>query len=166
MAARIGRAWGNMFRREEGPYWWCKINAPSSDIVAEAEEATTYQCDNTLGNPKATDCAILEYSAFPTGAENDSTLNVQPGEPTFLHSGSCSIGISSLMPLTLTWDRVKAAINEVIEVCVNAPLTIATGGRVYYSHQDPSDISGEHDLRRRNVTGFDALPPGANITLF
>ncbi|CAF9915293.1 MAG: hypothetical protein HETSPECPRED_002352 [Heterodermia speciosa] len=164
MAARIGHVWGQMSRtRDSTSSWWDKTR---SNGATEAAETTTYSCDSALGSPKLVDCAQLQYTAFPKGGE--ASLQISPEEPTFLHSASCSIGISSLVPMRLTWSRIEAAINDLIEICVNHPLT-AVGGRAYYGQQQSIDIGGwssKDELRKRNVTGLDALPPAANIALF
>lgn len=132
---------------------------------------TTYECDSKLGNPKPMDCSLLEFSAFPAGGGGN--VEVQPGVGTFLHSESCSIGISASIPMTLSWARIRAAVDDLVEICVNNPLTTAIGGRAYYGHQDPIDIGGGIGVggrrakkSRRDVSALNALPPGANITLF
>ena len=164
MAARIGHAWGLMSRtRDSGATWWGTLE---SNVATEAAETTTYSCDSSLGSPKLVDCAQLQYTAFPKDGE--ASLQISPEKPTFLHSASCSIGIFSLIPMRLTWSRIEAAINDLIEICVNHPL-ITVGGRAYYGQQrsiDIGDWSSKDELRKRNVTGLDALPPAANITLF
>ena len=70
--------------------------------------------------------------------------------------------------MTLTWERIKAAVNNLVEICVNNPRTTAVGGRAYYSDRKSSDIGSNGELKRReeNVTDSGDLPPGANITLF
>lgn len=56
-------------------------------------------------------------------------VELRPGVGTFLHSESCSIGISGSIPMTLSWARVQAAVNDLVEVCVNDPLATAVSGR-------------------------------------
>lgn len=69
-------------------------------------------------------------------------MESQPGVGTFLHSESCSIGIAASIPMTLSWAWVQATVNDLVEVCVNNPLTAAIGGRAYYGRQNPVDIGG------------------------
>ena len=165
MAERIGYYWGRMKRSRDPNFWWGLANKYHHSKASNSEK-TTYECDSMLGNPKPVDCSHLQYSAFPIGV--DESIQVQPGEPKFLHSESCSIGISSRIPVTLTWERIKAAVNDLVEICVNDPRITAVGGRAYYSDRKPGSIGGNGELKRQeqNVTGSGGLPPGANITLF
>jgi len=165
MAERIGHAWGLMSREHETERsWWGR------PLGVTADETTTYECDSKLGNPKPMDCSKLQFSAFPISG---GTVELQPGVGTFLHSESCSIGIAASIPMTLSWARVQAAVNDLVEVCVNNPLTTAVGGRAYYGRQNPVDSGGGMGVGgrklkkpRRDVTALNALPPGANTTLF
>lgn len=165
MAERIGHAWGLVTRSYalDRPWW-------GRPLGATADETTTYECDAKLGNPRPRDCSQLQYSAFPAGG-GDVTLRT--GVETFLHSESCSIGISAAIPTPPSWARIQAAVNDLVEICVNNPLATALGGRAHYGRQDPVDIGGGIGVPgrrtkkfRKDVTALDALPPGANITLF
>lgn len=167
MAEWIGRHWSQMYRdKDHQSFWWGPKDGSIGYNKVSNSDKTTYECDATLGNLKPVDCSQLQYSAFPIGG--DASIQVQPGESKFLHSESCSIGISSRIPTTLTWENIKAVVNSLVEICVNNPRTTAVGGRAYYSDGESSDIGGNGELkkRERNATASDGLPPGANITLF
>jgi len=161
VAEYIARAWSLMQRRpvdNGGGYPWygeATGNPP--------EQMTTFQCDSNLGNPRHADCSQLEYSQLETPS---GSISLQAGEARFLHAGTCSIGISVSAPSLLSWDQIKAALNDLIEICVNNPLAKAVGGRAYHGAQDRVlyNVGGQKPQKRNTVS--DTLPPHVNITLF
>lgn len=144
-------------RRGSGQPWWSPQNAVASNEMS-------YQCDAGLGSPATVDCAHIEWDQLIPLSD---TLTVGPrAGVTFLHSNTCYLAISSTIPLTLTWNQVRAAVSALMSICIHNPFQASHGGRAYYSH--PSHQIGKRGRQRRNseVTGLNALPPHANITIF
>ena len=119
-----------------------------------------YECDASLGSPSATDCSQLEWSQL--GPPSDS-VSVGPGNATFVHSDSCYLAISASTDLVLSWQQIRAAVEALLAICIMHPYSSPQGGRAYYQVQ-PSMIEGRR--RKRDVTGLNALPPHANLTMF
>jgi len=161
VAEYIAHAWSLMQRRsvdDGGGYHWY-----GESTANPPEQTTTFQCDSNLGNPQHADCSQLQYSQLETPSDS---ISLQAGEARFLHAGTCSIGISVSAPSVLSWDQINAALNDLIEICVNNPLAKAVGGRAYYGAQEQVlyNIGGQR--RRKRNTVSNALPPHVNITLF
>ena len=159
VAEHIAQAWSLMQRRpvdDGGGYPWYGRSGDEAP-----EETTTYQCDSNLGNPRHVDCSQLQYSQLQTPS---GSISLQAGEAKFLHAGTCSIGISVSAPLVLSWDQIKAGLNELIEICVNNPLAKGVGGRAYYGEEVLYNVGGQKP-KKRGMTS-NVLPPQANITLF
>lgn len=65
--------------------------------------------------------------------------------------------------MTLSWAGIRAAVDDLIESCVSNPLTGgAIGGRAYLGGGN----NERGKTKRPKATASNALPPGANITLF
>lgn len=161
VAEYIARAWSNMQRRsfdDGGGYPWYGEAAGNPP-----EQLTTFQCDSNLGTPRHADCSQLQYSQLETPS---GSISLRAGEARFLHAGTCSIGISVSAPALISWDQIKAALNDLIEICVNNPLAIAVGGRAYHGAQEKLlyNVGGQKRQKRNTVSN--ALPPHVNITLF
>ena len=119
-----------------------------------------YECDASLGSPPEADCSQLEWSQL--GPPSD-TVSVAPGVATFVHSNSCYLAISASANLILTWQQIRAAVEALLVICVMQPFNSPQGGRAYYKVQSKT-LQGWN--KKRDVTGLNALPPHANITLF
>ena len=136
-----------------------------------------YTCDARLGKPSQTDCSQLQYSQL--GSPSDTITIVGGGPPKILHSGTCTVAISSITTTTtsivLTWAQIAAAVGTLIEICVDNPLGVARGGMAVAGTQQSlldlrpgfSSSGGKKGRRRRrrDVSGFDALPRGVNVTV-
>ena len=164
-AEQINRYWGRMGRERHGDGygnpWWGMYGLGSSSPLSKA--TTTYKCDAKLGRPQHVDCSMLQYSQLD---HEDDRLTLQPGLSKFLHSQTCNIGISVSRSTSVTWRQIKAAVDTIIEACVNNPLTSATGGRAFYGHQNGFNIDIFGKKRKRDPDSMNALPLGVNITLF
>lgn len=161
VAMYIARAWSLMQRRpvdDGGGYPWYGEVAGNPP-----QQMTTFHCDSNLGNPRHADCSQLQYSQLETPP---GSISLQAGEARFLHAGTCSIGISVSAPSLLSWDQIKAALNDLIEICVNNPLAKAVGGRAYFGAQERVlyNVGGQKQQKRNTV--LNALPPHVNVTLF
>ena len=124
----------------------------------------SYQCDAGLRSPATVDCAYIEWNQLTPASD---TLTVGPKAGVrFLHSNTCYLAISSIIPLALTWNQVRTAVSALMSICIQNPFQAAHGGRAYYSH--PSHQIGKRGKKRRSseVTGLNALPPHVNITIF
>ena len=170
-----------MGRRGE-PWWGSPLTKARAGTLLDADDQMTYECDAHLGSPSPTDCSYLEYTEL--GSDGD-TVYVDPGAVTFLHQGSCSVAISSSIPILLTWQQIRLAISALIGVCVLDPLKMTQGGRAYYGKPQSLVVNGRRRKKRgqyivskkerekekewrekRGLSGFNALPPHATITLF
>lgn len=146
--------------------WWqdqetCinpRQGAPRQNAQLASEEMS-YNCDANLGNPAPQDCFQIEWSQLPSS----DTLHVGPGLATFLHQNSCYLAITASVALVLTWEQIRAAVNSLFNVCVHHPYNPVQGGRA--SYKPPRQVSGRRK-RRDGVSGLNALPPHANITVF
>ena len=69
-----------------GPWWGGITNSLSQGSTTTPEEI--YECDTSLGVPRAGDCSQLDYSMF--GAPLD-TFQIDPGVPKVLSSSKNSI---------------------------------------------------------------------------
>ncbi|MCJ1231553.1 hypothetical protein MMC12_008230 [Toensbergia leucococca] len=160
MAERIGHNWASMVRGVNHHEPWYGNSYPTNVPI----DPVSYECDAKLGNPTQVDCSQLQYSQFHNQSD---TVSLEPGIVNFLHADTCSIGISASASLTMTWQQIIAAVNGLIEICVNNPLATAVGGRAYYEPQSPSDIGGRRKTKKlRDITALNALPPHANVSLF
>ena len=136
---------------------------------AAASDDMSYECDAGLGSPATVDCAQIEWNQL--GSSSSDTLTVGPGTTTFLHQNTCYLAISATVSLTLTWTQIRTAVTTLMNVCVQNPFQPVQGGRAYY-HQNPPIPASSKQRRRKTrddtsgMTGLNALPPGANITMF
>ena len=164
-----------------GEPWWGKPYFDALDgTLVDADDKMTYECNSRLGSPSPKDCSHLEYAELGPDGDN---VQVGPGFTRFLNQGSCAVGISSSIPVTLTWEQIRLAISALIGVCVLDPVAGSQGGMAYYGK--PTSLVGEerrkrkkrgHDveqekrlekrLEKRALSGFNALPLHVNITLF
>ena len=144
-------------RLGSGQPWWSPQNMVASNEMS-------YQCDAGLGSPATVDCAHMEWDQL-TPASDTLTVGPKAGV-TFLHSNTCYLAISSTIPLTLTWNQVRAAVSALMSICVHNPFQASHGGRAYYSHASHQIGKQERKRRSSEVTGLNALPPHVNITIF
>ena len=135
--------------------WW-------SPAFWQASTEMTYECDAGLGSPSTVDCAQVEWSQL--GPSSDA-ITVGPEKTTFLHSNTCNLAISASVTLVLTWAQIRTALATLMTVCVQHPFRAPQGGRAYFGPQ-PRQVSGRIPRKRDTLTGLNALPPHANITLF
>ena len=136
--------------------WW------SVPFQSSATDQMSYECSADLGSPDPTDCTQIEWNQLPSStAPKSNTLTVTPESPTFFHSNSCSLAISSAgVSLALTWAQIRAAVASLINFCVQAPGNLPRGGKAFYS-APPHGGGGGAEIR-----GWNALPPGVNVTVF
>ena len=127
--------------------WWNSIPMSSAETV--------YECDAALGRPSVVDCEQLEWSQL--GSASD-TLSIRPEQTTFVHFNTCYLAISASLALVLDWTQIRAAVLALLNVCVYNPLYPPQGGRAYHGARTNS--------RRRDLGDLDALPVGANISIF
>ena len=146
-----------------GKPWWEICTDPRQGTSRQnallASEQMTYNCDANLGNPTLQDC--LQIEGFQL--HSSDTLHVGPELATFLHQNSCYLAITASVALVLTWEQIRAAVNSLFNVCVNHPYNPVQGGRAFY--KPPRQVSGRKK-RRDGLSGLNALPPHANITVF
>ena len=162
IAERIGYCWGRMDRYgQDGSTWYGRPGNPPETAY---ENMMTYECDAKLGNPRQTDCGHLRSSQLRGLSD---TVSLQAGTVRFFDADTCSIGIFALASVTLTWQQVLAALDDLVEICVNNPLGTAVGGRAFNGRQAAIDIGRRRRRRkRRGSIALNALPPHVNISLF
>ena len=136
-------------------------NGRNTHIFPSAVDEMTYECDSNLGNPAIADCAHIEWTQL--GHPSDS-LTVGP-EATFFHSNTCTLAISAAVTIVLLWQQIQTALAMLMDTCIQFPYQPPRGGRGYYNPQ-PVKVSRLKDKRQSSVTGLNALPPHANITIF
>lgn len=139
--------------------------------VATSEEQMSYQCDPALGAPAKVDCAHVEFNEL--GA-NDDTFSIGPGISKVLSSNTCHLTISAAITTVLYWRQVRIALDTLLNVCLAVPFGRPAGGRAFVGARhgvsggiwgrDTSNVSIDA-WTNGTITGLDALPPGANITL-
>ncbi len=156
--------------------WW--------DTVVQLASEMTCTCDPTLGSPAATDCEQLLYQGFGAGT---LTATLTPGKPIDFTQGTCSLAVSASSNEARLGSMTKA-FSSPIDVCVEDPISKPLGGRAFFG--DLSQAAIIDDLlilaipcKRRKarylearsifdnttviiVTGLNALPVGANLTLW
>ena len=123
-----------------------------------------YECDSKLGSPTKSDCTQLEYSQL--GPPSD-TLAIRPEAAKLLSSNTCHVAISSSVPIVLTWNQVKIALQGLVLTCIENPLYSSRGGRAFYNSQVAplqSKLIGRW-RKRGTATAFDVLPPYVNLTI-
>ena len=146
------------------PSWWLpEVTPPTQNTLPESD--VNYECDAYLGSPSPTDCTSLQ--SHDLGPDSD-TLQIHPGDVTFLHQNSCTTAITSSIPLVLTWEQIRVALTALITTCVLHPSSKGPhGGRAFY---EPHPVRRRHGggkrLGRRGRDLLNALPPHVNITLF
>ena len=169
----------HIMNRKGGPWWGSPFSRAFAGTLLDANDKMTYECDANLGNPIPGDCSHLEYAEL--GPDSD-TLHVGPGATTFLHQGSCAASISSSIPMVLTWQQIRLAVSALIGVCVLDPMNGAQGGRAFYGkpgslviegrrkrkrkHNMKKEMKEKEERMKRDLSGFNALPPHANVTIF
>ena len=173
--------------RGKVPSWWIpEITPPTTNAKAKPNDLTflnsivtesevNYECDPQLGSPSLTDCTSLQ--THDLGPDSD-TLQIRPGDVTFLHQNTCTTAITSSIPLVLTWEQVRWALAALITTCMLRPSSSAKGsslgGRAFHELQRPikdkrscgKRDSGTSRRRRKRREMRDALPLHANVTLF
>ena len=145
-----------MRRGSSIPWWW----EPASILPVDT---MTYECDTKLGRPRPLDCSQLEYSQL---GDLSDTITIEPGNITFINSVTCNVAISAAEPIVLSWEQIKITLDTLINVCVSNPFSASVGGRAFYGVQSPLKIGGRKGKKKRGVSGLNALPPAANVTLF
>ena len=141
--------------------WWNVAISPTQQSALEASNKMTYECDAGLGSPSTVDCTKLEWSELGVGSD---TVKVAPGVVTFLHQGTCNLAITATTALVLTWEQIRAAVSTLLSICVDNPYDSSQGGRAFYGA--PPMTASNRRIRKRQISGLDALPPGANMTVF
>ena len=136
-------------------------NGRDTQTSPSAVDEMTYECDSNLGNPTMADCAQIEWTQL--GHPSDS-LTVGP-EATFFHSNTCTLAISAAVTVVLLWQQIQTALAMLMDTCIQFPYQPPRGGRAYYNPQ-PVKVSRLKNKRQSSVTGLNALPPHANITIF
>lgn len=144
---------------------------PFWSTVAASEEQMSYQCDPKLGAPAEVDCAHVEFDEL--GA-NDDTFSVGPGVTKILSSNTCHLTISAAITTVLYWRQVRVALDTLLNVCLTVPYGRPAGGRAFVGARqgvsggiwgrDVSNVSIDA-WTNGGITGLNALPPGANITV-
>ena len=126
----------------------------------------SYDCDAGLGSPSISDCSQIEWNQLGSNHPPSDTLAVGPGITTILHSNTCYLAISAAVSLVLTWAQIRTAVSTLMNVCLRAPNLAAQEGKVFYAA--PQQISRRTMGKRQDtaLTGLNALPPHANITIF
>ena len=141
--------------------WW----SPAQNSIAADNMA--YECDADLGTPNSTECSQIEYSQL--GAAGDK-ITIGPGNPKVLSSskehictkntcrflsgaefgiGTCNVAITSAMLIVITWAQVKAALDELIDLCGSNPQQGAVGGKAYYG----TTVTPSLGIMGRQVSG-------------
>ena len=141
--------------------WWNQFTqVQTPDYNSEMQ----YDCDGGLGALIAVDCSNMVYSGLRPPTDN---VLISPGPGTqFVSYRTCNAGITSHVPITLTWAQIRSALSTLIDNCVLHPLLPSRGGRAYAeaSHSVPTAKRGQR--RKRTTNGLNALPPGVNVTMF
>ena len=146
--------------------WWKFDSIKSTTKTSPLSDEMTYKCDAKLGAPSSADCSHIEWSEL---APDSQSLSIGPSTVTFLRQNTCYLAISASVALVLTWQQVHVALDALLNICVANPLVGSRGGRAFYGSPAPSrQISGRTATRKKRniVTGYDALPSHANITIF
>ena len=141
--------------------WWRSQPRNSNQMM--------YQCDAGLGTPSLYDCIQVQSSQINYLGDS---LAVGPGIVHFLHSNTCFVAVSATVDLVLTWSQVRIAIATLVGTCINTPYhTTSLGGKAYHRAIPSSPQSNSHKARKKRksvdeLTGLNALPPAANVTIF
>ncbi|KAL9119208.1 MAG: hypothetical protein Q9187_004238 [Circinaria calcarea] len=125
-------------KRDKSETWW--IGIPPSRV-----NQMVYECDAGLGNPPVVDCLQIEWSQLRSGSAGGSLDTVRVGPKAV---------------------QVQAAVATLMNMCIQTPAAGPRGGRAYY--RPPERVTRRMKDRRDNppLTGLNALPPHANITIF
>ena len=91
-----------------------------------------YTCDISLGTPKLADCSSIEYSKL--GAPSDR-LTISPGVPKLISSGMCSVVVSTVSSISISWQQVHLALDALINLCISNPGQPSSGGMAHYTSQ-------------------------------
>ena len=142
--------------------WWDRgsIGSETAQKALLASDEMTYECDSRLGSPSNVYCSQIEWSQL--GPPSD-TLTLDPSSPTIFHQNDCYLAITATVALALTWRQIRAATDTLLNTCVNHPYNPPQGGRAYFGTSPY--LSASH-RKRDTVSGLNALPPHANITIF
>ena len=163
--------WAEFFRSRslgDGQGWVLSDSAQISAAVASNEMA--YECDTNLGAPNVVDCGGIEWEHV-LGSDSD-TITVGPGQATFLHKNSCYMAITASIALVLTWAQIRVALSALMTTCIQNPLNIhPQGGKAFHAAPTISPpVSRKKGKKKKRdkegLSGLNALPPHANITLF
>ena len=130
--------------------------------VSESSDKMTYDCDPGLGSPLAVDCAQVEWQKLGQASE---TIIVGPEKVVFLHSNTCYLAVTASVALVLTWEQIRTALSTLMAICIQHPFHAPQGGRARFRSQ-PRQICSHRRKRMDPITGLNALPPHANITVF
>lgn len=142
------------------PWWSSDLQTPAHALSNPNE--MSYECDVNLGAPALDDCSRIEWEALRPDSD---TLQVGPKAATFLHRNTCHVAITASVNLVLTWEQVRVALSALLNVCLQAPVGAKPqGGRAFYAGPR-QQISGRGQKKKRQLSGLNALPPHANITL-
>ena len=78
---------------------------------------------------------------------------------------TCYLAISATINMILTWVQIRAAVSSLLCICVDSQAPVAAkGGRAYW--QPSTKAIGRRRKRQNGLSGLNALPPHANITVF
>ena len=160
-ASRLFQQAQRMTPRGSSHRAWYKIDTDPRG----PDNPMTYTCNADLGSPNPVDCGMLEYTQL--GPPTD-TITVGPGVSKFLSSKTCNLVVTASIAVVITWAQIRAALESLINICVSHPLSSARGGRAYATFSPPVHGLGGRDSERRNtnITGYNALTPHVNLTLF
>lgn len=147
----------NMLRGSDAA-WYQKLSTSVNEM--------SYDCDTGLGSPSTIDCNQIEWNQLGSTKPPSDTLTVGPGVTTILHSNTCYLAISAAVSLVLTWAQVRTAVSTLMNVCLRAPNQAAQGGRAFYAAPQRISRRKLKDRESTALTGLNALPPHANITIF
>ncbi|MCJ1234526.1 hypothetical protein MMC14_002487 [Varicellaria rhodocarpa] len=142
--------------------WWDRgsTGSETAQKALLASDEMIYECNSRLGSPSSVYCSQIEWSQL--GPPSDM-LALDPSSPTILHQEDCYLAITATVALALTWRQIRAAIDTLLNTCVNHPYNPPQGGRAYFGTLPY--LSAGHG-KRDTVSGLNALPPHANITVF
>ena len=62
---------------------------------------------------------------------------------------TCTLAISAAIILVLSWAQIRTALATLMSVCVQNPTQPARGGRAFYGHPSPQQLSERKWKRQR-----------------
>ena len=104
--------------------WW--------EDTSLAPVEMSYTCDVSLGIPNPVNCSSIDYSKL--GAPSDR-LTISPGVPKLISSGMCSVAVSTISSISISWQQVHLALDGLINLCISNPGQPSSGGMAYYTSQ-------------------------------